>query len=243
MRYGFFIATLFASLLTAAGPANADQRPVILELFTSQGCYSCPPADELVGKLSKRKDVLPLAFHIDYWDYIGWKDPFAFSAATDRQRAYSTRLGKRNIYTPQMIIDGERDAVGSRWWEIEDGIKSAAGKANVDAIFVPVKLDLTEDGKLAIEIGKGMPPKPADIWLVSFDDKHVTEVPRGENSGKTLHDYNVVRSIERVGTWTGKAISGTLATDAWPEKSENLVLLVQEGGLGAYYGAARVRVN
>src|SRR3954454_20934040 len=113
------IAALSASLFAvgASGdqrvPPTADETPVVVELFTSQGCSSCPPADALLGELSSRKDVLALAFHVDYWDYIGWRDSFAFPQATDRQYSYGHALGLNMVYTPQMVIDGARDAVGS----------------------------------------------------------------------------------------------------------------------------------
>src|SRR5437868_14761375 len=128
---------VLVSALLAAAPAVAGEttRPIVVELFTSQGCSSCPPADALLGELARRDDVLPLAFHVDYWDRLGWKDPFSSAAATARQRTYARQLDAANVYTPQMVVDGRIDVVGS----YRDQVLRAIDRARQDAATVPIE--------------------------------------------------------------------------------------------------------
>ncbi len=182
--------------------------PVVVELYTSQGCSSCPPADAFLGELAMWPGVIALAFHVDYWDYIGWKDPFAQPAYTQRQKSYQRSFASRYVYTPQMVIDGRDHAVGSRRGEVEDKIAEARARKKA----VTVGFDAVDGGRVVIPAGPA-PRGGADVWLVVYDEAHETEVARGENSGRTLKDFNVVRELQHLGYWTGEALTLPLALD------------------------------
>jgi hypothetical protein len=171
---GFFTAT-----------ASATERPIVVELFTSQGCSSCPPANAFLNEMSKgRSDVLPLAFHVTYWDRLGWKDPFSFEAATNRQDRYGHRFGDGS-YTPEMVVDGSVGLVGSD----RDQVNAAIARAKQAQQASP-DVNVGKDGdKVAIKIGaaKGS----GKILLIGFDHEHVTQIGRGENGGRTLPESNV----------------------------------------------------
>lgn len=225
------IRSLLTGLLTATAlvvpPALAAERPVVVELFTSQGCSSCPPADALLSTLADRPDVLALAFHVDYWNRLGWTDPFSGAWATARQTAYAAQLGSDQVYTPQAVIDGRGDVVGSD----REALDSAIAAARTDP-SVPVQLTASGTG-LQVVVD---PAAPADavLWLVGFDDRHDTPVRRGENAGKTLVDRNVVRSLTRLDGWT----PGGVVAAARPEGDRMAVLL--QAADGHILGAARL---
>lgn len=169
-------------LAIAADPSQsraqtATSHPVVVELFTSQGCHSCPPADALVGELSKREDVIALAYHVDYWDYIGWKDPFASPQFTERQRRYGKAMSLRTIYTPQMVIDGTHDVVGSRRLQVKRLIEKQAKANAAHWVSIPARIKREANGDLVVEVSGGDAPETADIWLVAFDNRHDTPVP------------------------------------------------------------------
>jgi hypothetical protein len=229
--------------------ANADSNngkhnghPVVVELFTSQGCYSCPPADKYVGVLKQRDNVIALAYHVDYWDYIGWKDPFATPTNTQRQRGYSKAMGLWSIYTPQMVIDGRLEGVGSRTSEISDKIGRVSSMNLADRVSVPVTLQAAA-GTLSIKVEGGAAPKGGDIWLVTYDDEKTTAIPRGENAGKTVTEYNIVSGVWRLGEWNGRPVSADFSLEDFGTKSGNAVLLLQEKGQGPIYGAASAKLR
>jgi hypothetical protein len=213
------------------GPAQAaGEQPVVVELFTSQGCSSCPPADALLDDLSKRPDVVALSLHVDYWDYIGWKDPFGDSAYTQRQRLYQTRLENRFIYTPQMVIDGVYDVVGSRRGQVAQAIEQARERQKVS-------LTLTEES-VTIPAGTA-PPGGATVWLALLDEHHETPVAAGENHGRKLVNANVVRSFTKIGEWKGEELVIQLdAAAAMKEGRYACAVLLQEGDYGPILGAA-----
>jgi hypothetical protein len=215
---------MFATMATAA---SAQPTPVVVELFTSQGCSSCPPADAFLTDLARqRRDVLPLAFHVTYWDYLGWKDPYSLDAATARQREYARHLGEDGVYTPQMVVDGATGFVGS---SREDGLRVIAGAGPK-----PVPVSLARDGQgLLISVGAGA--GHARVLLVGFDPSHETRVGRGENGGRTLVETNIVRSLNAVGAWTGSELKLHQA----PPAGEGFAVLLQEEG-GRIIGAARL---
>lgn len=230
--------TIFGIASARATPPNPGQTPVVVELFTSQGCSSCPPADNFLGELAGQANVLALAFHVDYWDYIGWKDPFASPEFTRRQRDYQGSLGTRVVYTPQMVIDGQIDAVGSHRGEVRDAIVQAAMHPKI-----PITIDTLESGELQARI-PAAEIKLADnavIWLVRFDGKHETAVKRGENSGATLVNYNVVREIRQLGEWTGAALDLPLAIRLDEMGASGCAVIVQSGPTGPIIGAAVIR--
>ncbi|MBL6598688.1 MAG: DUF1223 domain-containing protein [Alphaproteobacteria bacterium] len=222
--------------------ANADSgihngHPVVVELFTSQGCYSCPPADKYVGVLKQRENVIALAYHVDYWDYIGWKDPFASPVNTQRQRGYSKAMGLWSIYTPQMVIDGRLEGVGSRTREISSKISRVSGMNLADRVSIPINLDTSANG-LSVRVEGGAAPEDGDVWLIAYDEEKTTSIPRGENAGKTLTEYNIVRGVWRLGDWKGQPFSTTVRVKDLEVEADKAVVLLQERGQGPIYGAA-----
>jgi hypothetical protein len=223
---------LLSSAVIAAAPALAAERPVLVELFTSQGCSSCPPADALLGELAGRDDVLPLGFHVDYWDRLGWKDPYASAAATRRQRRYAGLLDSATVYTPQMVIDGSTEMVGSD----RAGVLQAIAAARAAALFVPVDLAIDQDGLRVTVAAGGAETRHATVWLVGFDRHHLTQVGAGENGGRSLAEWNIVRSLEPLGDWQGAAYATTIPA-AKLAGYERVAVLLQETG-GRIIGAA-----
>lgn len=224
---GKMAALALLAALIPAESARAD-GPVLVELFTSQGCNSCPPADAYLGDLAKRRDVIALAFHVDYWDAIGWKDPFGDAAWTARQRLYSKTLGTSQIYTPQMVVDGGNHAVGSDRRDVERLIGAAAKRERptLEVRRSPEGLDLTVRGS-----GDG------ELWIVGYDPRHDTKVARGENAGRTLAEFNVVRGLVRVDAWKGGALTRSVATADLPPGAAYVAVL-QAPGPGRVIAAA-----
>ena len=218
---------LLAGLSPVAG--FAAERPVVVELFTSQGCSSCPPANAYLNELSRgRRDVLALAFHVTYWDRLGWKDPFSMPAATDRQGVYGRRFGDGS-YTPEIVVDGVAGMVGSDRRAVGPAIENAKRDGRTAAA-----VNLTRSGEqVAIEVGAGS--GSARILLIGFDHEHTTAIGRGENSGRTLTEANVVRSIRSVAQWSGTALR---LNERFPEGQD--VAVVLEAPDGRIIGAARL---
>jgi hypothetical protein len=214
----------FAAIL--ATPAHAQEASVVVELFTSQGCSSCPPADTFLTDLTRHPDVLPLAFHVTYWDSLGWKDPYSFAAATARQREHARHLNEDGIYTPQIVVDGTTGFVGSDRLRGLTAIAAAARKS--------VMVSLAHDGQnLLIKVAAGA--GRAQILLVGFDPVHETQIGRGENSGRKLLESNIVRSLTPIATWTGSAFALHQAAPA----GEDFAILLQAED-GRILGAARM---
>jgi hypothetical protein len=222
---------ILIAVVAGLAPAIADaaERPVVVELFTSQGCSSCPPANAYLNELARdRADVLPLAFHVTYWDRLGWKDPFSLSAATDRQDVYGHRFGDGS-YTPEIVVDGTSSHVGSDRREVGSAIDQAKRKSSTAA-----SLSVTQDGgRLMIEIGAGQ--GNGRVLLIGFDHSHQTAIRRGENSGRTLEEANVVRSIRAIGDWQGAALR---LSEGFPEGQD--VAVVLEAPDGRIVGAGRL---
>lgn len=239
--FRFFLGALGALVLglaIAAGPAaratdTAEGRLVVVELFTSQGCNSCPPADALLAELAARPDILALSFHVDYWDYIGWKDPFASAQHSERQRDYVSKLGLRYVYTPQIVVDGRHDVVGSKRRAVLRAIETAVAAKPA----VAVTLTDAEGGQALLSEGEA-PDAGATVWLVTFDDGHDTPVVRGENRGKVLHNANVVRELVALGTWVGEAKTYPIdLARARAEGRGGCAVIVQGGAGGPVLGA------
>jgi hypothetical protein len=213
----------------------ADRVPVVVELFTSQGCSSCPPADAVLGELTRRADVLALSFHVTYWDRLGWPDTFGLEAGTARQDAYAQWLGQRRVYTPQMVIGGRLDVVGSARGRVQDGIQLIASNA-------PAGPELRVDGQ-TLTIGAGR-AEPATIWLIGFDAAHDVPIARGENRGKTLRYHNVVREITKLGDWRGQPLKLELPVRRYAaEGRDGLAILLQRTNDGAILTATRVSLT
>jgi hypothetical protein len=225
-----FAPSIVVLALAAGGPAVAADRavPVVVELFTSQGCSSCPPADAFLSELAKRSDVIALSLHVDYWDYIGWKDPFAQHAFTERQRAYSRALSQRYVYTPQMVVNGRLQSVGSDKREINGLITRAIKDHDVGAARRPTIRVMK--GEVQVE---GGPEAKAIIWLVTYDAQHRTAVARGENAGRDMANFNVVREWRPLGHYKGQPVALPLEIDpAMPTDRSCAVLVQQEIAAG-----------
>ncbi len=190
------------SFAVSSGWAQKSDRPVVVELFTSQGCYSCPPAEKFLGELVQRDDILALEFHVDYWDYIGWEDPFASQAYTARQKDYQRSLHARYVYTPQMVIDGAEHVVGSDRSKAERAIQKAAAR-QADGPDLSLSLMLDGPESLRVEISGVTGGDAYDVILVTYDYAHETAVKRGENRGKTLMNHHVVREMRSLGRLSG----------------------------------------
>ncbi len=249
MKHRFRISALVLALavsiaLVPARPAAAakhQDRLTVVELFTSQGCAMCPPADALLGELAKRSDLLPLSFHVDYWDYIGWKDTFASAANTTRQRAYAQRFGLRYVYTPQMVVQGASQATGSDRASVLADIEKHKPLSSV-----PIKIQLGTGGRSIIVTIDAAPQgkeQNAEVWLVMFDRKQNTTISRGENSGKTLSDFNVVRSLVKVADWNGRKLKFTARPPGNAVLSGDCAVLLQSTGTGRILGAAKLALN
>lgn len=207
----------------------------VVELFTSQGCSSCPPADEILSELSDRDDVIALAYHVDYWDYIGWPDTFGSAANSDLQRAYASAQGKNRIYTPQLMINGAKDVVGSRRADVENGLARTQ-------LNVPIRLE-NDNGYLQVIIDGNATFPEANVWLVTFRDNAEVNIQRGENRGKVLTYSKIVTDRQVLGMWepdTGAHIKLPLDKILLSE-GDGAAILVQEdvNGLpGRILGAA-----
>ena len=208
------LAALILGLAVAATPAGADPRPVVVELFTSQGCSSCPPADALLGELAKKSGVLALGFHISYWDSLGWKDPLSSPSSTERQKAYARRLGDGRVYTPQIVVDGESEMVGSDREAVLEALRAARPAAIAPVSFA--------DDRRSVAIGGGA--GNGEIVLVRFVRRRTTPVGAGENSGRIANDFNGVQTVTTLGAWTGSAREFAIEP---PAAGEGLAVLVQ----------------
>lgn len=201
-----FLRKLLISLMYAASfvgvtsmtvlAAEITQPKAVVELFTSQGCHSCPPADKIIGEYSKGSDVLGLSWHVDYWDYLGWKDVFATKGNTQRQYAYARALKERQVYTPQAVINGRTHAVGSRKGDIKKVINTFE-KSN-RGMIVPINATMT-DTSIKIAIENSLDAADATLYMVFFNKEHKVKIKRGENGGKTLTYHNVVHDSQALG--------------------------------------------
>jgi hypothetical protein len=228
------IATTHAS--TAAGPR------AVVELFTSQGCSSCPPADRIIGDLAKDPSVIALSLPIDYWDYLGWKDTLADARFSARQKAYSQMRGDRDVYTPQVVVNGAAHLVGSNRAGIEDAIKRA--DKSTGTMTVPVAMAV--NGK---EIKVSVAAAPADaaarqgeVWICAVSKAVPIAIARGENRGREITYHNVVRNLLKVGDWTGSAGSWSVPLENIAHEGiDAAAVYVQDGSRerpGAMLGAA-----
>jgi hypothetical protein len=219
----------FCLMLCAPQTWAADAgRPVVVELFQSQGCSSCPPANANLNALSPRADILALSFSVTYWDSLGWKDTFAKGQFTDRQYQYAHAMHEDNVYTPQVVVDGRFKGVGADRGEIEALIAKAVRPPGP---AIAIRGD-------AAEIGPGPAPAAgADVWLVRYDS-HTIEVPvlRGENAGRTLPHRNIVRELIRLGAWSGEAERFDLPAG---DPGLSTAILVQAPGAGPILAAAK----
>ena len=240
---------LAAILVTAslAAPDNgaiaASSKPVaVVELFTSQGCSSCPPADKLLGKYAKRSDIVALTFPVDYWDYLGWKDTLASPAYSARQRSYAAARGDGQVYTPQAVINGLRHANGSH----ERAINRAISKTQKSWQGTRISLKMWTEGDVLI-ISAGAAPegarvKPATIWLALTKKTETVTINRGENRGRTITYHSVVREMTPVGRWTGQEVMVKLPKHhLMSGGSDGCTVLLQQDTAGPILAAAELK--
>ena len=222
----WLIALLF---FLATQAASASSPRVVLELFTSQGCSSCPPADALVGRLTADPSVLVLSLHVNYWNNLGWKDTFSSNVATDRQYAYSRSLGERTVFTPQLVVNGVQSVVGSQAGAVQHAVEASSQGAPF-----AVQLDLSRqpDGHFTLNLAG--PQVKADIWELRYVLRAVTQIHNGENGGRTLETYNNVTQLHRLGTFT----PGTLNLAPLKSPEDGVAVLVQAPRAGKVLGAA-----
>ena len=240
---------LFGSLLAVAGlplapTAHSQSTPTaavtlhpVIELFTSQGCSSCPPADALLTRYIKRADVVALSMPVDYWDYLGWKDTLASPAFTARQRAYARARGDGAVYTPQVVVNGLSHAVGSRQSDIDSAILETSKK--IAALAVPLNVS-TVKGEIVVEAGAAAGGKStgATLWLAVIDPSVEVPSQRGENRGRPVADHNVVRSMTPIGMWHGQKMvvridPRTIGRTA----GQTCAVLLQQGAAGPIIAA------
>ncbi len=206
---GFAMAITLAGALSVVSDeaSSGPKAKAVIELYTSQGCSSCPPADKLVGKLANRDDVIALTFPVDYWDYLGWKDTLASPANSARQRAYARARGDGQVYTPQIVIDGTTHEVGSH----SKAIKRAISKSKEKLQNARIPLEMHTEGDTLIITAGAAPTntriKPATIWLALVKKSQKVKINRGENRGRTITYHRVVRDMTPVGTWKGEKVS------------------------------------
>jgi hypothetical protein len=232
-----------AEAADAAVPSKAPIGPkAVVELFTSQGCSSCPNADALLGRLAKRDDIIALSMSVDYWDYLGWKDTLANPKFSERQRAYGKVRGDGAIYTPQMVVNGLAHVNGSD----EDQIGRLVDKTAKTLALSRVAIRLSkEQGKLVVEAGAGQPGAPvkeATLWLAVIAGNVAVPITRGENQGKTITYSNVVQELIPIGMWNGKPMTVQLDRQSFMRPgADGCAVLLQQGHAGPIIGGALLR--
>lgn len=219
-----------SALMYCATHAQAQSRPAVVELFTSEGCSSCPPAEAYIGELAQHKDVLALAFHVDYWDNLGWKDPFSLRLSTDRQYGYAAARSRPSVYTPQVVIDGKDEFVGTDRQHI--GKALAAARTGV-----PLRIAL-DPQDLVIEVSAGEKASPSEVLLVPYVRRTTSSIGRGENAGRTLKEFNIVRGIRDLGRWNGDPASFRAPLSSLPGDATDVAVLVQSIDRHQVIGAA-----
>jgi hypothetical protein len=203
--------------------------PVVVELFTSQGCSSCPPADAILGELASKNNVVALGFHVDYWDGIGWRDPYSLPEATARQRRYVEAMQLSSAFTPQMVVGGRRSVVGSDRPRVMATIAQTAGGLSIGAAV--------EQDQLVISLPDGA-GRDCDVNVAAYVPHSTTKVRSGENSGRTLTEFNVVRQFRRIGRWEGKASTLRVPVKSFPGDADHVAVWVQQAHEGPIAGAA-----
>ena len=230
-------AGTIASGLTPGAARSVSEGPWAIELFTSQGCSSCPPSDAYLGRLARRPDIVALSFHVDYWDYIGWKDAFATRDTTERQRAYARVLKQRYVYTPEMVVDGFAHDTGRDRSAIEALLTEAQRRSSKRAT---PELSLATGGPLSIKLAPfALDEGPADVTLAIYDRRHATPVASGENQGRMLENFNIVRRLEVLGQWSGSPASWSVE-DAGLQPGLGAAVIVQGADHGPVIGCNKL---
>ncbi|MCG6205711.1 DUF1223 domain-containing protein [Rhodopseudomonas sp. HC1] len=201
--------------LVAATHASAAEPRAVVELFTSQGCSSCPPADKIIGDLAKDPSVIALSMPIDYWDYLGWKDTLADARFSARQKAYSQMRGDRDVYTPQVVVNGSAHLVGSNRTGIEDAIKTTHKGTGIMTVPVAMAVSGKEIKVSVAAAPNGAGARQGEVWICAVSKAVPIAIARGENRGREVTYHNVVRNLLKVGDWTG-------AAGSWSVPLENI---------------------
>lgn len=222
----FVVSTV---LMGCVPGAYAEARPLVVELFTSQGCSSCPPAEAYVRSLSTRPDILTLAFHVNYWDDLGWRDRFALPQSVERQNNYARNLHRASVYTPQIVIDGREDDLTSS----ARTIKKLSGTRD----GVPLSITV-QDATLSVNVGAQPGASASELVLVAYLRHAVSPIGRGENAGRTLEEFNIVRGVRTLGLWTGQAAMFRVLASTLPQDATDVAVLLQPRGQGPIIGAA-----
>ncbi len=229
--------------LHAGAAAQANSAKVVLELFTSQGCSSCPPADALLESYTKRDDIIALSVPVDYWDRLGWKDTFASREHTNRQRAYAYARGDGQVYTPQVVVGGRFHVVGSSRSAIDGAIAAAKTALRESQVTLSVHF---EGGALVVQVGAapaGAKVSDAALLLAVVQGAGTVSIRRGENANRTVTYFNIVRGLKTVGAWTGTPSTLRVAKSEFSVPgTQSLVVLLQNGIGGQIMNAAQVRI-
>jgi hypothetical protein len=234
------------AIIAIIRPAHAEPRAVV-ELFTSQGCSSCPPADQIIGELAKDPSVIALSLPIDYWDYLGWKDTLADSRFSARQKAYSQMRGEREVYTPQVVVNGSAHVIGSDRARIEGAIEDTKKADGVMSVPISMTLAGKEINISVAASGKGPAAAHGEVWICSISKAVPIAIGRGENRGREITYHNVVRNLLKVGDWNGSSGSWTVPLENISREGvDAAVVFVQDGNrdkpgpmLGAAYTSLR----
>lgn len=215
----------------------------MVELFTSQGCSDCPPADHIVTELARRKDVIALSFPITYWDMLGWKDTFATEGNTQRQKAYAKAMKRTGIYTPQMIIDGRLDVVGNQRDHVIAAVNARASEAaHEEAVEIQLG-SVSGRVQIVIPAARNKMKHLATIWVMRTQSQAAVKIDRGENRNHQLAYTNLVRDLQRAGEWTGEAMKIDLPVSSGSGKHEDgVAVILQDQDYGRVMGAATMRV-
>jgi hypothetical protein len=235
----FRLAAAVSLLALVATPLRAADSKVVIELFTSQGCSSCPPADKLLGELAEDKKFIALSLPVDYWDYLGWHDTLAKAAYSKRQRGYSELRGGHEVFTPQVVVNGATQVVGSD----RRAIESTAEKAAKDK-SVPVTL-VRSGSNIEVAVGPG-DNAPAVVWLLAIAQAKRVAIGRGENHGKTITYHNVVRGWKKLCDFSGAPVKETVSLKDIDDDADMIAVLVQPGSVekpGPIKGAAALSLH
>jgi len=235
---GLGLFAIAPSWVCTAGEVSQSRPVGVVELFTSQGCSSCPKADAAFAKIAEAKNVVTISYHIDYWNYLGWPDTLGAKENTDRQYAYAKTLGNNNVFTPQIVLNGQQDAKSTNPAVILADLKRMSDAGN--GVPVDVDADLTKD-EMTISVGAGA--GKADVVIAYFKKLTTVEIAKGENVGKKITYRNAVTKLETVGMWDGKAMTIKLPAGLISKKGQDgCAILVQahdkDGNPGRIYGAA-----
>lgn len=247
LRQGNFGGVVFgiaSCCVAAAAPVESVHAADVVELFTSQGCSACPPADKALERLARQPGVIALSFAVDYWDYLGWRDTFARPEFTRRQRDYAKARGDNAVFTPQAVLNGREAVIGGREGEIRDALAAMSAAGQSPDLAVSARLD---GNRVVVSLPAAESRTEATVWIAAFRLPSTVEIAAGENSGRSVTYFNVVDRLQVVGLWTGEAETLELPrSDVAADGVAGLAVIVQAktGGLpGPILGATRLDLS